>query len=183
MAVLLRRHWYVRGAVPAATTLKVAACPLVTLWSAGWLVIVGLAVTVTVSFADRLVNQHGDRFEPGGASQDRGGEPMVRAESASRDEGARTTLERVADHKLELARLVPAVGQTRALIALHVQPGPGKPSAIELQRADRGGRLHEWGSRKLLLRGGICPKQREIRIGHGPLSHDLDRDAIREIRL
>src|SRR5208337_1400697 len=116
-----------------------------------------------------------DGSEPGSASKDRGREPMVRAESASRDKGARTTLERVADHKLELARLVPAVRWTRALIALHVQPGPWKPPLIELQRAHRGGRRHEWGPGKLLLRGGIRPKQREIRIGHAPLSHDPGR--------
>ena len=34
-------HWYVRGAVPVAVTLKVAVCPTVTVWLAGGVVITG----------------------------------------------------------------------------------------------------------------------------------------------
>ena len=34
-------HWYMSGAVPAATTENVADCPAVTVWFAGCVVIVG----------------------------------------------------------------------------------------------------------------------------------------------
>jgi hypothetical protein len=40
-------HWYARGAVPVAVTLKVAVCPTVTVWLAGGVVITGaLGLTV-----------------------------------------------------------------------------------------------------------------------------------------
>ena len=44
-------HWYVRGPIPAATTLKDAVCPAVTVWLAGGVVIVGAVVTVKVAGA------------------------------------------------------------------------------------------------------------------------------------
>lgn len=44
-------HWYVSGAVPVATTLKVAVCPTATVWLAGWVVIVGGVLTVKVAGA------------------------------------------------------------------------------------------------------------------------------------
>jgi hypothetical protein len=49
-------HWYVRGAVPVAPTVKVAVWPAVTVWLAGCDVIEGAtAVAVTVSVAGLLV--------------------------------------------------------------------------------------------------------------------------------
>src|SRR5260370_20689150 len=49
-------HWYVSGAVPAAVTVNVAVCPAVTVWFAGWVVIVGATgAALTVSVADALV--------------------------------------------------------------------------------------------------------------------------------
>src|SRR5260370_18540811 len=48
-------HWYVSGAVPAAVTVNVAVCPAVTVWFAGWVVIVGAAGSaLTVPVADTL---------------------------------------------------------------------------------------------------------------------------------
>ena len=49
-------HWYVSSAVPAAVTVNVAVCPAVTVWFAGWVVIVGATgAAFTVSVADALV--------------------------------------------------------------------------------------------------------------------------------
>jgi hypothetical protein len=48
-------HWYLSGAVPAATTVNVAVCPVVTVWFTGCVVIVGAtAVGFTVSVAAAL---------------------------------------------------------------------------------------------------------------------------------
>jgi hypothetical protein len=50
------RHWYVSGAVPAATTVNVAVCPAVTVWFAGGVVVEGATgAGFTVSVAVALV--------------------------------------------------------------------------------------------------------------------------------
>ena len=49
MAVPFLYHWYVRGAVPLAVTLKDAVCPTVTVMLAGGVVIVGAEFTVKVA--------------------------------------------------------------------------------------------------------------------------------------
>jgi hypothetical protein len=46
MLAPLRRHWYCRGAVPEAPTVKVAGCPAATVRSAGWVVIEGAWLAV-----------------------------------------------------------------------------------------------------------------------------------------
>jgi hypothetical protein len=51
MAVPFLYHWYVRGAVPLAVTLKDAVCPTVTVMLAGGVVIVGAEFTVRVAGA------------------------------------------------------------------------------------------------------------------------------------
>src|SRR5260221_11957068 len=49
-------HWKFNGAVPVATTVKLAVCPAVTAWLAGCMVIVGAtAAAFTVSAAAPLV--------------------------------------------------------------------------------------------------------------------------------
>jgi hypothetical protein len=49
-------HWKLSGAVPPATTVKLAVCPAVTVWFAGGVVIVGATADVfTVSVAAALV--------------------------------------------------------------------------------------------------------------------------------
>ena len=53
MLLPLRRHWYDRGAVPAATAEKVAEAGAVTVRSAGGVVMLG--ATLTVSAAAALV--------------------------------------------------------------------------------------------------------------------------------
>ena len=42
-------HWYVKGAVPEATTVKLACCPGFTVTLEGWVVIVGAEFTVSVA--------------------------------------------------------------------------------------------------------------------------------------
>jgi hypothetical protein len=51
MAVPPLYHWYVRGPVPVAVTLKVAVWPAVTVWLAGGVVMVGAVFTVRVAGA------------------------------------------------------------------------------------------------------------------------------------
>ena len=41
MFVPLRRHWYWKGPLPEATTLKAAVAPLATVWLAGWVAMPG----------------------------------------------------------------------------------------------------------------------------------------------
>src|SRR5574341_215189 len=53
MSVPFLCHWYWSGAVPEATTLKVAVCPAVTVWSAGWVVIAGAAGAAAPDGTDR----------------------------------------------------------------------------------------------------------------------------------
>ena|SRR5260370_167273 len=49
-------HWYVSGAVPAAVTVNVAVCPAVTVWFAGWVVIVGAADPAVAVPASEIVD-------------------------------------------------------------------------------------------------------------------------------
>jgi hypothetical protein len=56
MFALFFCHWYVSGAVPAATTENVAVCPTVTVWLAGCVVILGpTGAAVTVNVAGLLI--------------------------------------------------------------------------------------------------------------------------------
>src|SRR5260370_17227932 len=56
MFALFCCHWQPSGAVPAATTVKLAVCPAVTVWLAGCVVIVGATgAAFTVSVAAALV--------------------------------------------------------------------------------------------------------------------------------
>ena len=55
MAVPFFDHWYDNGAVPLATTVKVAVEPGITVWLAGWVVMEGSTAPVTVKVATELV--------------------------------------------------------------------------------------------------------------------------------
>jgi len=56
MFALFFCHWYVSGAVPAATTENVAVCPTVTVWFAGCVVMLGpTGAAVTVNVAGLLI--------------------------------------------------------------------------------------------------------------------------------
>ena len=108
-------------------------------------------------------------FEARLAREDGGGEAVVRAEPAGRDEVARAVRQRRAQDPLELARLVPSIERRAALVALHEEHAFRETG--QGQRRDRRRARHDRVVREPGAQLGVAAKESRLLGLHASSSH------------